>query len=132
LFIIQNDADELPMLIFGHQTLNLVAAHLFIQSIKQLLARRRSRISGSMVTRTAKSAEIKQPLRRPVKHDTHTVHEMDNPRGRFTHVFDWGLVGQKIPTIYRIIKVLPRRVSFSFRVNRSVDTALCTYGVRTF
>ena len=128
-----NTADsKFPMLVFLHKPCRFIAAHLLVQRIQQLLAGCRPCERRAMVLGAAEPAEIKQPFRRTVEHDAHPVHQVNDARRRFTHRFHRRLVGQKVAAIYRIVKMQPRRIAFSFRIHRTVNAALRAYGVRTF
>ncbi|MNJ40954.1 hypothetical protein D3C77_358590 [compost metagenome] len=82
-----------------------------------------------MVLRTAETAEIKQALRRPVKHNAHPIHQVDDARSRFAHRFNRRLIRKEVSAVHRIVKMLPRGVTFTLRINGAVNTALRADGV---
>ncbi|MNW49704.1 hypothetical protein D3C74_271340 [compost metagenome] len=131
-FFVQHNGEELPVFVFGNQPGCFMAAYLLIQCIQQLLSGRRSGKRRTMVLRPAKPAEIKQALRRAVEHHAHPVHQVNNAGRCLTHRLNGRLVSQEVPAVYRVVKMLPGRVAFPFRIDGSVNAALRAHRVGTF
>ncbi|MNZ62537.1 hypothetical protein D3C78_806620 [compost metagenome] len=128
-FIIKHCSQELPSLIFGNQTFRFITTNLFIKRIQQLLARCSTSKRSTMMFCSSETTEIKQSFRCAVEHNPHPVHQMNDPWSRLTHRLNRRLICQKVTAIHRIIKMLPRRIAFSFRINRTINSTLCTNGV---
>ncbi|MNZ69901.1 hypothetical protein D3C78_882170 [compost metagenome] len=82
--------------------------------------------------RSAEASEVKQALRCTAEHNAHTVHQVDNTRRSIAHRLNRRLIRKKVSAVNRIIKMLPRRIAFTFCINGAVNAALRTYGMGTF
>ena len=121
--------EEFPLLIFLHQSFRLIAADLFIQRVKKLLAGGGAGKGGAVKLGAAEAAEVQQTFRGAAEHDAHPVHQVNNGRSRVAHAFYRRLVGEKIPAVNRIVKVQPGGISFTFGINGAVNSPLSAYGV---
>ena len=122
--------EKLPALVLLHLALGLVAPHLLVERIEQLLPGGRSGKGGSLVERAAKAPEIEQPLRRAVERHAHAVQQVDDGRRRLAHGLDRRLVGQKVAAVNGVVEVLVRGVAFALQVFGCVDAALRANRVR--
>jgi len=77
-----------------------------------------------MMQRPAKTPEIEQALSCAGKRNAHPVEQVNYLRRHFAHLFDRRLIGKKIPTIDRVVKMLCRRIALAFCIDRTVDAAL--------
>ena len=128
--LVDDGGAELPLLELPHETGRLVAAHLLVERVDQLLPRRRAGEGGAMEQRAAEAAEVEQPFGRPVERDAHAVEEEDDRRPRLAHRLHRRLVRQEVAAVDRVVEVPPRRVALALPVDGGVDPALCTDGVR--
>ena len=126
---VQDRAQKFPMLIFGYPAFSFIPAYLLVQRVEKLLACRGAGKCGAMVERAAKAAKIEQSFRRPVESDAHAIEQIDDRRRSFAHGFHWRLIGKEVAAIDRVVKVLPRRVAFTFEVLGGVDAALGANGM---
>ena len=117
------------MLVFRYKPGCFPAANLLIQRIQQLLACRRAGKCRTVILRAAETAEIQQALWSTAEHNAHPVHEVDDAWRRIAHRFNRRLVRKKVSAVYRIVKMLPGGVAFTFRINRAVNAALRTNGM---
>src|SRR5699024_8998144 len=89
-------------------------------------------ICSTVYTCSTEATEIQQSFWCPIKHNTNTIHQIDNQWGCITHCFYWWLVCYEVTTINCVIKLFPRRVTFPFSIDSTIDTDLSTNGVRAF
>ena len=107
-----------------HQARVLVAPHLLVEGIEELLARGRARVCGAVDLGAAETAEIQQAFRRTVEHHAHAVVEIDDRGGGLGHLLDRRLVRQEVAAVDRIVQVDRRRIPLALGVDRPVDTPL--------
>ena len=60
----------------------LVAAHLLVERVEELLAGRRAGERGAVEERAAEAAEVEQALGRAVERHAHAVEHVDDARAR--------------------------------------------------
>src|SRR6202451_432918 len=95
------------MLIFLNLAFGLVAAHLFVERVEQLLSGGGSGKCGAVIERPAKAAEIQQAFGGAIKRHAHTVEEVDDAGSSLAHGFHGRLVGQKVAAINDVVEMLP-------------------------
>src|SRR5699024_5599532 len=100
--------------------------------IQQLLPCRCTCICRTMVLCPTESSKVKQTFWCTVKHYSHTIQQVYNPRCCFTHRFNRWLVREKVPTVNGIIKMDPRRIPFTLCIYCSIDSTLGAHCVRAF
>src|SRR3989442_1554956 len=123
---------ELPLLQFPDAPRGLVAAHLFVEGVDELLARGRSGEGRAMEERAAEAAEVEESFRGAVERYAHAVEEEDDPRAGLAHRLHGRLVGEEVAAVDRVVEVSPGRVALPLPVDRGVDPALCAHRVRAF
>jgi hypothetical protein len=104
--------------------LRLVAAHLLVERVENLLPGGGAGERRAVVQCPAEAPEVEEPLRRPVEGHPHPVQQVDDPGRRVAHPLDGGLVGQKVAAVDRIVEVDLGGVSLALDVDRAVDAAL--------
>ena len=127
---VDDGGEKLPALELVYLAFGLVAAHLLVERVEQLLPGGRAGKCGAMVERAAEAAKIEQPFGRAVEGHTHAVEQIDNRRRRLAHGLHRRLVGQKVAAVDRVVKVLRGGVAFALQVLGGVDAALRADRVR--
>ena len=127
---VDHGGEELPPLVLVHLALGLVAAHLLVECVEQLLARRGAGKRRAMVERAAETAEVEQPLGCAVEGHAHAIEQIDDPRRRLAHGLHRRLVGQEVAAVDRVVEVLRGGVALALQVLRGVDAALGADRVR--
>jgi len=122
--VVARQAEELPRFVLANETLDLVAAHLLVQRIEELLTRRRARERRPVKPGPAEAPKVEQALQGPVEHDAHAVEEVDDSRRRIAHRLDGSLVREEVAAVDRVVEVNLRRVAFPLGVDGAVDPAL--------
>src|SRR6185503_13460022 len=128
---IQNGGEKLPAFVLGDLTLRLVAANLFVQRIKELLPGGGACERGAVEERSSEASEVEQALRGAVEWHAHPVEQVNDGRTLFTHLLDWGLVGEEVAAVDGVVEVGPGAVAFALEVLGGVDAALRADRVRT-
>jgi hypothetical protein len=83
----------------------LVAAHLLVEGVEELLARGGAGEGGAVEQRAAEAAEVEQALGRAVEGHAHAVeHEDDAGRG-LGHALHGRLVGEEVAAVGRLFEV---------------------------
>src|SRR5579863_10031001 len=90
---VDDGREKLPALVLLDLAFRLIAAHLLIESVEELLAGGRSRKGGAVIEGAPEPAEIQEAFRGAVEGDTHAIEEVDDPRSCLTHRFDRRLIG---------------------------------------
>ena len=108
----------------------LVAAHLLVERVEQLLAGGRAGEGGAVVERAAEAAEVEQSLGRAVERHAHAVEQVDDAGRRVAHRLDRRLVGEEVAAVDRVVEVLPGGVALALQVLGGVDAALRAHRVR--
>ncbi len=119
------------MLVLLHFAFGLVAAHLLVQRIQQLLPGGRPGKSGAVVQSSAETAEVKQSFGRAIEGHAHAVKQIDDPRRCLAHVLDRRLIAEEVAAIDRVVKVLPGGIALALEILRRVDAALRADRMRT-
>ena len=101
-----------------------MASDLLIECVNELLSCGGSGKSGSVKQRATKSAEIEMPFSGPVERYPHPVHQVNDGWSLVAHVAHQGLVGEKVATLDRVIKMFFRGIAFVFCINGGVDASL--------
>ena len=121
---VEHGGEKLPALVLLHLAFGLVAAHLLVERVQQLLSRGGAGKGGAVVKRSAKAAEIEQPLRGAIERHAHAVQQIDNGRRGLAHRLHRRLVGKKVAAIDRVVKVLVGGVALALQILGRVDAAL--------
>ena len=121
-----------PSLILFDLAFRLVAAYLFVERIKKLLARGSAGKGSAVVQRAAEATEIEQTFGSAIEGNSHAVEQVDDAGSRFAHRLDWRLIGEKVAAVDGVVEVLPGRIAFALQVLGGIDAALCAHGVRAF
>jgi hypothetical protein len=127
---VEHGGEELPALVFLHLAFGLIAAHLLVERVEQLLAGGGSGECGAMVERAAEAAKVQQALGSAVEGHAHAVEQVDDARRGLAHGLDGRLVGQKIAAVDGVVEVLPGGVALALQVLGGVDAALRADRVR--
>ena len=108
----------------------LIAAHLLVQRVEQLLAGGGSGKGGAVEERAAEAAEVEQPFRRAAEGNAHAIEQVDDAGAHLAHALDRGLVGEEVAAVDRVIEVGPGGVALALKVLGRVDAALGAHRVR--
>ena len=119
------------MLVLRNFAFRFVAAYLLIQRIQKLLAGCGAGEGGAVVERSAEATKIKQALRSTIEWHTHAIEQIDDCGRGVAHRFHGRLVGEEIPAINRVVKVLPGRVALALQIFRGVNSTLRADRMRT-
>src|SRR5581483_416340 len=85
-----------------------------------------------VVQRASEAAEIEQAFGSAVEGNSHAVEQVNDAGRGIAHVLYRGLIREEVATVNSVIKMLPGRVAFAFKVLGSVDSSLGANGVRPF
>ena len=129
---IEHGGEKFPVLELADFAFGLVAAHLFIERVEQLLARGGAGEGGAVEERASEAAEVEQSLGCAVEGHAHAVEQIDDAGSGFAHGLDRRLVGQEVTAIDGVIEMLPAGIAFTFQILGGVDAALSADRVRTF
>jgi len=99
---------------------------LFVQRIEELLAGGCTGKSSAPVFGAAECPEIEVSLGSAVEHHSHAIHQLYDGRRGMAHIADRCLIGEEIPPVYGVIKVLVWRIPFAGRLDATIDAALGT------
>ena len=127
---VDHGGEKLPALEFADLAFRLIAAHLLIESVEQLLAGCCAGKGGALIECPTETAEIQQTFRRAIEGHAHAVEQVDNRRGGLAHRLHRRLVGQKIAAVNGVVEVLPGGVALALEVFGGVDAALRANRVR--
>ncbi len=125
LVVVEDCAQEFPVLVFLDATFRFVTPDLLIKRIEKLLAGGGAGKSRAMVQRAAEATKIEQAFRRAIEGNAHAVEQVNDGGRSLTHGLHRRLVGQEVTAVNGVVKVLPCGVAFALQVFRGVDTALC-------
>ncbi len=126
---VTDEPEELPRLVLADEARDLMAAHLLVERVEELLAGRRAGERRAVVFRAAEPAKVEQAFGRPVEHHAHPVEQVDD-RGRgVAHRLDGRLVGQEVAAVDRVVEMNLGRIPLTLRVDRAVDPALGADGM---
>ena len=128
--VVDDAGEELPGFVLGNFAFGLVAPHLLVERIEQLLAGGSAGKSGAVVERAAEAAKVEQPFRSAVEGNAHAVEQVDDSGGHVAHALDRRLVGQEVATVNGVVEVLPGGVALALQVLGGVDAALGANRVR--
>ena len=78
--LVDHRGEKLPAFVLGDLTFRLVAAHLLIERVQQLLPGGRAGECGTVVKRPTEAAEIEQALWSAVEGNAHAVEQVDDAR----------------------------------------------------
>ncbi len=127
--VVEDGAEELPVLVLVHQVARFLAAHLLVERVQQLLPGGGAREGRAVVLGAPEAPEVQIPLGRAVKHHAHAVEQVDDRGALIAHVLDDGLVGQEVAAVNRVVEVDPGRIALALRIDRGVNAALGADGV---
>ncbi len=128
---VEHGGKKFPVLVLLYLAFGFVAADLFIERIKQLLAGGRAGERSAVVQSPAEAAKIEQSLGSAVERNAHAIEQIDDAGRGLAHVLDRRLVRQKIAAVNRVIEMLPRGIAFALQVLGGVDATLRAYRMRT-
>ncbi len=98
---IEHGGEELPVLVLGDLAFSLVAAHLLVERVEQLLAGGGAGEGGAVEERAAEAAEIEHAFRSAVEGDAHAVEQVDDAGRGLAHIFHRRLVGEEVAAVDR-------------------------------
>ena len=127
---IEHGGEEFPVLELSNLAFGLVPAHLLVERVEKLLAGGGAGEGGAVVERATEAAEVEQSFRRAVEGHAHAVEQIDDAGSGLAHGLDGRLIGQKVPAIDRVVKVLPGGIAFALQVLGGVDSTLGADRVR--
>src|SRR5215475_6493205 len=84
-----------------------------------------------MMSRAAKTPEVKQSFARPGEGNTHAIEQVDDRGRHLAHGFRRRLVREKVTAVNSVVEMFPGRVAFALCVDGAVDTTLRTNRMRT-
>src|ERR1019366_2457266 len=122
--VVDHRGEELPAFVLGDLAFGLVAAHLLVERIQQLLPGSGTGKSRPVVQRSTKATEIEQTFRRAVEGDAHAVEQVNDARPHLAHRFHRRLVGEEVAAIDRVVEVLPGGVALALEVLGGIDATL--------
>jgi hypothetical protein len=122
--LVLDEAQILPVLVLADQALRLVAAHLLVEGVEELLPGRGAGESGAVVERAAEAAEVEEPFAGAVEGHAHAVEQVDDVRRRVAHALDRRLLGEKVASLERVLDVDVGIVALAFGIDGAVDSAL--------
>ena len=122
--LVLDEREVFPVLVLAHQAVVLVPAHLLVECVEELLARRGAGERGAVVQRAAEAAEVEQPLAGAVEGHAHPVQQIDDLRSGVAHPLHRRLLGEEIAALQRVLDVDVGVVPFPFGVHRAVDATL--------
>ena len=127
---VDDGGEKLPALVLLHLAFGLVAAHLLVERVEQLLAGGGAGKGGAVVERAAEAAEVEQPFGGAIEGHAHAVQQIDDRRSGLAHGLDRRLVGQKVAAVDGVVEVLVGGVALALQVLGGVDAALRADRVR--
>src|SRR5262245_16660663 len=127
--IVEHERHHFPAFVFLHLACNFEPADLFIKRIQKLLTGRSACERSAMMLGTAEASEIEQALAGSRERNAHAIKQVNDRRRHVAHGFGWRLIGEKVPAVNRVVKVYPRRITFTFRVYCAVNAALRANGM---
>ncbi len=122
---VENGGEELPALVLLDLAFGLVAAHLLIERVEQLLPGGGAGKGGAVIERAAEAAEVEQPLGSAIEGHAHAVEQVDDAGRGLAHGLDRRLVGQKVAAVDGVVEVLVGGVALALQILGGVDAALC-------
>src|SRR6185312_17409784 len=78
----------------------------------------------------SEAAEIQKSLGSAGEGNTHAIKQINDGRSGLAHRFYRRLIREKVTAVNRVVKVLPGRVAFAFKIFGRVDAALRANRVR--
>ena len=129
-FGVDDGGEKLPALVLLDLAFGLVAAHLLVERVEQLLAGGGAGKRGAVVERAAEAAEIEQPLGRAIEGHAHAVEQIDDGGRGLAHGLHRRLVGEEVAAVDGVVKVLRGGVAFALEIFGGVDAALRADRVR--
>ena len=129
-FAVDDGGEKLPAFEFVDFAFGLVAAHLLVERVEQLLAGGGAGKSGAVIERAAEAAEVEQAFGRAVERHTHAVEQIDDGGRGLAHGLDGRLIGQEVAAVDGVVKVLRGGVAFALEIFGGVDAALGADRVR--
>ena len=128
--VIDYSGEKFPCFVLGDFAFGLVAAHLLVEGIQQLLSGGGAGKRGAVVKRAAEAAEVEQSLGRAVKGNAHAIEQVDDAGRGFAHRLHRRLVREEVAAVDGVVEVLPGGVAFTLQVLGGVDAALRAHRVR--
>ena len=129
-FAVDDGGKKFPAFEFFDFAFGLVAAHLLVERVEQLLAGGGAGKGGAVVQRAAEAAEVEQTFGGAIEGHTHAVEQIDDAGRGLAHGFDGRLVGEEVAAIDGVVKVLRGGVAFALEILGGVDAALRANRVR--
>ena len=102
----------------------LVATHLLVERVEQLLAGGGAGERGAMEERAAEAAEVEQAFGRAIERHAHAVEHVDDARRGVGHALDGRLVREKVAAVDRLFEMDLGGVTLALGVHARVDPAL--------
>ncbi len=140
--VVDHQGDEVPVLELADHSLadegradivdevdGLVASHLLVEGVEELLAGGGAGEGGAMEQRSAEASEVEQAFRGTIEGDAHAVEQVDDPRGGVGHALDGGLIGEEVAAVGGFLEVDAGAVALALGVDGGVDAALGADGV---
>ena len=128
--VIDHGREEFPGFVLGDFAFGLVAAHLLVERVQQLLAGGGAGKRGAVVKRASEAAEVEQSFGGAVEGNTHAIEQVDDAGRGIAHgLYRW-LVGEEVAAVDGVVEVLPGGVAFTLQVLGGVDAALGAHRVR--
>ena len=97
--LIEDEAGHLPVLELADEARDLVAAHLLVQRVQQLLTGGGAGERGAMMLGAAEAAEIQQALGRAIEHHAHAIEQVDDAGRGLAHPLDRRLIGEEVAAV---------------------------------
>ncbi len=128
--VVEHGGEKFPGFVLGDFAFGLVAPHLLVERVQQLLAGGGAGECGAVVERAAEAAEVEQSFGRAVEGNAHAVEQVDDAGRHVAHRLHRRLVRQEVAAVDGVVEVLPGGVAFALQVLGGVDAALRAHRVR--
>jgi hypothetical protein len=115
-FGVDDGGEKLPAFVLLDLAFGLVAAHLLVERVEQLLAGGCAGEGGAVVERAAEAAEVEQALGGAVEGHAHAVEQVDDGGRGLAHGLDGRLVGQEVAAVDGVVEVLVGGVALALQV----------------
>src|SRR5271169_1963248 len=124
---IEHGREEFPVFVFLDLAFGLVAAHLLIEGVQELLPCGGAGERGAVVERPTKPAKIQQAFRGAIERHAHAVEQVNNAGRSLAHRLHRRLVGQEVSAVNGVVEMLPGGVTLALQVFRGVNSTLRAY-----